>query len=410
MSRRLLAFVLSAVALAAALAGAPPFGVPPASAATCADPGQDFKPVPWQQQMLSPNRVWPLTRGGGRTVAVLDSGVDGAHARLSGHVAAGWDAIAGAGAANTDCVGTGTQIAGVIAGQPSTTSGFAGLAPGVTVLPVRVVNQRALSGASPTSPAVLAKAINWAVAANVDVIDVSVPSYVDDPVLRAAVANALAKQIVVVAAAGDLGGPNGGNPTPYPAAYPGVLGVGAIDEAGARWQSSQVGSYVDLVAPGASVVTLQRGTGMVAADGTGLASGFVSAAAALVRAQKGDISAAAIVRQLVATATPSSGDSAQYGDGIVNPEAAVSDQLVNTTARKLPPVSRPADAATSVWAKSREWALIGTVAAFGAALLAFAVAVALPRARRRRWRAGEQPPPNARPESEEPGPPVLLFD
>jgi subtilisin family serine protease len=376
-----------------------------AHAEVCAEPGPEFKSVPWQQQMLAPSRVWPLTRGGGITVAVLDSGVDAAHPRLAGRVAAGFDALAGSGAANTDCLGSGTQVAGVIAGSPNNSSGFAGVAPGVTILPVRVITQRPTQGQT-VSPAVLARAITYAVEQKADVIDVSVPTYIDDAAVRAAVAAALAKQIVVVAAVGDLGAVSGANPPPYPASYPGVLGVGAIDENGVRLQSSQYGRFVDLVAPGAAVWTLQRGGGMVAVDGTGVASGFVSATAALVRARGGTN----VIQQLVATATPAGGLPIEYGRGIVNPEAAVSDHVVNTAPRSLPTVGGPSPAGASVWARSRRWALIGTGIAVGAMLVVFTVAVALPRARRRRWRATEAAAPRKRSEPDEPGPPVLLFD
>src|SRR5262249_9647275 len=98
MGRRLLVLVLLV-----SLFGALPFAL--ARADVCAEPGQEFKSVPWQQQMLAPSRVWPLTRGGGTTVAVLDSGVDAAHPRLAGRVSPGFDALAGSGAANTDCLG-----------------------------------------------------------------------------------------------------------------------------------------------------------------------------------------------------------------------------------------------------------------------------------------------------------------
>jgi membrane-anchored mycosin MYCP len=384
----------------------------PASAAECADPGQDVKTVPWAQQMLGPSRVWPITRGAGVTVAVLDSGVDAGHAQLAGRVDAGVDALAGSGTANTDCVGTGTQVAGVIVGQSSNGIGFAGVAPAARVLPIRVIAQRGLGNANSTTPAALAKGINTAIDAGAQVIDVAVPTYTDDAALRAAVQRALSRQVLVVAAVGDLGGLNGGNPTPYPAAYNGVLGVGAVNETGARLDSSQYGDYVDLVAPGENILTLQRASGLITVSGTGVASGFVSGVAALVRAHTPALGAVDVARQLTATAAPAAGgpDSPQTGHGIVNPAGAVSDQLVAGGPRPLAPVTRPSAESSPELALSRRWALIGTGIAFCAALLVAAVAAALPRGRRRRWRAGQPPPPRLRTEPEEPGPPVLLFD
>ncbi|GAB3856292.1 hypothetical protein GCM10027610_090840 [Dactylosporangium cerinum] len=199
-----------AVALVGVVAVVAPFAAP-AAAAECTDPGQDITTVPWAQQNLGASDVWALTRGGGITVAVLESGVDAAHPQLSGRVAAGVDAVAGTGPANTDCVGTGTQVAGVIAGKVTNGIGFTGVAPLARILPVRVVADRQTGGAQ---AAQLAKGINAAVDAGADVIDVAVPTYTDDPAVRAAVQKALGKQIVVVAAVGDLGGANQQNPTP----------------------------------------------------------------------------------------------------------------------------------------------------------------------------------------------------
>jgi membrane-anchored mycosin MYCP len=410
MLRRLTGILGSLVLLTGALvigAGAPALAAP-----DCADPGQPFGGTPWPQVMFSPERIWPLTRGQGMSVAVLDSGVDAGTAGLSGHVAGGFDAAAGSGSANNDCVGSGTQIASVIAGQTLGGTAFSGLAPSVTILPVRVIAERPFAGGATVSPQVLAKGINWAIGAHATVIDVAVAAYGDDPQLKAAVAAAIAAKIPVIAAVGDQNGANAANPTPYPAAYPGVIGVGAIDQTGVRWTASQAGSYVDLVAPGAAVPAMQRGGGFTSVDGTGIASGFVAATAALVRAQKGDIGVEAMTRQLTATATASLGGSrsAEYGAGIVSPESAVTEQLVGGPAQPLPGMLRPNSEAASIWADRRTWAAIGTAGAAALALLVFALAYSIPRARRRNWRAGQAAAPKVREEPEEPGPPVMLFD
>ncbi|MFC5007652.1 S8 family serine peptidase [Dactylosporangium cerinum] len=397
-----------AVALVGVVAVVAPFAAP-AAAAECTDPGQDITTVPWAQQNLGASDVWALTRGGGITVAVLESGVDAAHPQLSGRVAAGVDAVAGTGPANTDCVGTGTQVAGVIAGKVTNGIGFTGVAPLARILPVRVVADRQTGGAQ---AAQLAKGINAAVDAGADVIDVAVPTYTDDPAVRAAVQKALGKQIVVVAAVGDLGGANQQNPTPYPAAYDGVIGVGAVDERGIRVDSSQFGEYVDLVAPGGNILTLQRASGLTVVNGTGVASGFVSAVVALVRAFVPRADVAEVTRRLTGTAVPAAGGpgSQFYGHGIVNPAGALSDQVVEQPPAVIGPVDGPAPARASIWAGSRRWALIGTAGALGLAVVIAVLAVALPQGRRRRWRAEHPAPARVRDEPEEPGPPAMLFD
>ena len=85
--------------------------------------------TPWAQQLLYPQRVWPLTTGAGVRVAVLDTGIAAAP-QLAGRVSR----------AGTDCAGRGTFVAGLIAALPSRGTGFEGIAPGATVLPVRVTD------------------------------------------------------------------------------------------------------------------------------------------------------------------------------------------------------------------------------------------------------------------------------
>jgi type VII secretion-associated serine protease mycosin len=376
----------------------------------CAQPGQDYTPVPWQQQVLAPERVWPFSRGSGVTIAVLSTGVDANQPQLHGRVSPGFDAAAGSGTAADDCVGSGTQVAGVIAAQALDGHGLVGLAPAVTILPVRVVSGSFVAN-QVSDAATLAKGIGWAVDHGAGVIDVAAVADAGSPALQAAVADALARNVIVVAAAGDLGDQAGTPPTPYPAAYDGVIGVGAVDPSGTRWNGSQAGPFVDLVAPGAQVVAPQRGHGMIAVNGTGIASGLVAAAAALVRGHSRSLSQDAVARQLIATATPVAGgpDSPIYGAGLVNPYGAVTDQLAGGRVATLPSLPRAAAGEAQAWTGSRRAALTGTGAAVVVVLVVLIVAFALPRGRRRLWRSGLAKPLPPQPE-EEPGPPVMLFD
>lgn len=404
---------LLAMCVAAPLAMVMVGAVPPAASAAprCVQPGGMIKPIPWQQQVLSPERVWPLTHGGQITVAVLASGVDADVGQLRGHVAAGYDALTGRAGADDDCVGVGTQVAGVIAGQQADGTGFSGLAPGVTILPVRVVSAATVLAGAPVNPDVLGVAIDWAVDHHADVIAAPLPAYADSGLLHAAVNEALARHVLIVAGVGDEGdqGTKGG-PTPYPASYTPVLGVAAIDQKGQRAVNSQYGPYVDIAAPGADVVTLQAGGGMVTVSGTGVACGFVAAAAALVLARHRDLSADDLRNRLTATATTADGGSAslEFGAGVVNPYAAVTDEMTGARPAALPGLPAP-QAEEDRWAGSRRLAWLGTGVALLAVLLVLMLAVALPRGRRRGWRLGLAARPVQEPEVE-PGPPVLLFE
>ena len=402
----------AAVACVAAVmcaVGAVPAAAAPAPAGQrCAERGPSVSEVPWAQRMLGPERVRPFTRGGGQIVAVLDSGVDAKHPQLDDRVLAGFDAVAGSGPANDDCLGTGTQIAGVIAAGQEQSVGFVGLAPGVEILPIRVVAERFGSG-NGAEPQVLARGINEAVARGAGVIAVSTITYTDSPLLQGAVAGAIAKGVVVVAAVGDLGDQQSPVPTPYPAAYDGVIGVGAIRESGVLRPKSQQGEYVDLVAPGDKVLTLSRDGGMAVADGTAVATGFVAATAALVRSRAGEFGGlSGVPRQILRTAVPSPGG-AGYGRGVVDPYAAVTVRLASAAPQALPDMPAPATSESAAWARARDLAMIGTGIAVAAVLIVLVLAVVMPRGRRRFWRSTMAQAPKREAEEEEPGPPVQLF-
>jgi membrane-anchored mycosin MYCP len=233
--RRLVAGTAAAACVAACLVGP---AAPAAAAPDCAPAGGRVTALPWAQQVLAPEQVWPFSRGVGVTVAVLGSGVDGDHPQLRGRVDAGYDAVRGAGRADADCTGAGTRVAGLIAARQADSSAFVGLAPGSRILPVRVLDERAPDDA-PADPRVLARGISWAVDRGAGVVAVTVAAGTDDESLRAAVNRAAERGTIVVAASGDRG--DDGNPVSYPAGYPEVLAVGAIGPDGRRWPRSQYG-------------------------------------------------------------------------------------------------------------------------------------------------------------------------
>lgn len=406
------ALACAAVAAAAIVPMTPAAASRTVVAATCVDPGlpPDQAPLPWAQTALGPERVAPFTTGEGITVAVLDSGVDAKHPQLRNRVRSGYDAITGTDGADDDCLGTGTQVAGVIAALPANGSVFTGFAPDVRIVPIRVVAETTASGPV-ADPAVLAAGIDAAISAEADVIAVSAVAYSDDEALRESVARAVAQGMTVVAAVGNRGEAADGNRTPYPAAYRDVIGVGAIDQTGARWSSSQHGDYVDIVAPGAQVLTLQRGSGVTIVDGTGVACGFVAATVALMRARWGaDLDPADVADVLLATATPAA-TRRFFGHGTVNPYAAVTNRISAAEPAALPappPQEFPADDQAAH--RARTVALAGAGVALLVAIAVIVATYAVPRGRRRFWRGTLAPRPPAATEPDEPAPPVTLFD
>ncbi len=162
------------------------------------------------------------------TVAIVDSGVD-ANPQFGGRVIPGPDLVAGTKPGippGADCVGHGTAVASIIAAAPVPGVSFTGVAPAARILSVKI------SGTDTFPTSVTPQGIVDAVQFGADVINLSLATPDDVPALRNAVEYALSHNVVVVAAAGnDL--PQGGAGPFYPAAYPGVLAVGAVGPGGA---------------------------------------------------------------------------------------------------------------------------------------------------------------------------------
>lgn len=313
--------VLVVVLCLGALVAPVPAAPPPGACLTQPRP-HDVRPErPWEDRLLDPARVWSVTRGAGVRVGVVDSGVDGDGPALRGKVFAGFDFVRGVAGARFDCAPHGTPVASIIAGAPVDGTGFHGVAPDARIVPARVTDTDEIKG----GPAVVAAGIRYTVDNGVRVLNLSLTVFQDAPEIAQAVAYARAHDVLVVAAAGNQR--ENGNPTPYPAAYPGVLGVGSVDITGARSPDSQSGPYVDLVAPGVKVTGAAPGNGHALWQGTSFATPFVSGTAALVRAAYPDLTADQVADRLLRTASVSRGGARgpDYGAGVVNPYRAVTD-------------------------------------------------------------------------------------
>ncbi|MFF9981343.1 type VII secretion-associated serine protease mycosin [Streptomyces erythrochromogenes] len=288
----------------------------------------------WGLLALRAEEAWGTTRGDGVTVAVLDTGVDESHPDLSGQVLAGTDLIGmGAGPGDRAWARHGTAMASIIAGHghgPSRSQGVLGIAPQARILPVRVILEEGDPGrakARESKGGALAEGIRWATDHGADVINLSLGDDSDSAHHEAgedeAVQYALAKGVVVVASAGNGG--ESGDRVSYPAAYPGVIAVTAVDRRGRKAKFSTRNWYATVSAPGVDVVIADPDRSYYEGWGTSAAAAFVSGAAALVKAAHPDLSPAQIKKLLEDTASdsPAGGRDDARGHGTVDPAAAL---------------------------------------------------------------------------------------
>jgi membrane-anchored mycosin MYCP len=377
--------VVTAVVLVATLQFAPAAVAQPAPQCLPAPPASSAD-IPWAQRQLQPQRSWPLTEGDGVVVAVVDSGVDGTVPQLRGRVLRGIDVVTG-GPADSDCVGHGTFVAGIIAAAPRPDTGFAGVAPGVTVLPVRVTRS---TDSDEVGPSGLATGIRAAVDRGAGVINVSASTSRPTPELTAAIAYAADRDVVVVASSANATDQED-SAVSYPSAYPSVIAVGAVDAAGERARFSQAGPHLSLVAPGVDVASLgPGGPGHWQGSGTSYAAPFVSGTAALVRAYRPELSAEQVAHRLKATATAPAAalPDPELGWGVVDPVAAVSALLPE---ERGVPAPAPALAPPAPTAPARLPVLVASVLAFGGAIAAAGAAGASARLGGRGHRRGWRP-------------------
>jgi type VII secretion-associated serine protease mycosin len=346
--------------------------------------------TPWPLRRLRPELAWPLTTGTGVTVAVIDSGVSAAHPSLSGRVLPGKDYIQQGGAGDCDEVAHGTFVGGIIAGNRIKDSGFYGVAPGAKILPIRVLRDLSKSTDS-TIPATIADAINYAVSSGAQVINLSLVTQ-KTAQLEAAVANALARNVVVVAAAGNEGAAAGsGDKTAYPAALPGVIGVAGVDESDHHVSTSTSGDYVDVAAPGIRIqgpAPQGGGFGERTEGGTSFAAPYVAGVAALIRAYDPGLSAAQIAERITSTADhPAGGRDNEVGYGVVNPARAVSALLGGSGALAASPGASALGSGTPAADPMREVLIASIWIAVGGFVLALLTLAGAGVARRIRSRS-----------------------
>jgi len=338
---------------AAALAAVPVVALVPAQPAG-ADEVRDTQQ--WVLNMLNVQPAWQSgIEGGGVVVAVIDSGVDGTVSDLTGSVESREPNFSGVSTppSNPEWGVHGTWMASLIAGHGDPGSpgvigpnGIVGTAPDSRVLSIRVItdpkdpdyteyqHESASQGQHE-----LARAITYAVAHGAAVISMSLGYSQQSRVVRQALQDAYSHNVVVVASAGNSGdaGDIGKAPYSFPANYPGVLGVAAVNQQQHVASFSSQNLSVQVAAPGAKVPAEGRGNQYWLVSGTSPACALTAGVVALIKSKYPLLTDSQVISAITTTTTsrPRGGYNPQIGFGIVNADAAL------LAAGKLASAARP---------------------------------------------------------------------
>lgn len=280
--------------------------------------------------------AWPTTIGSQTAViAILDTGTTVDHPDLSAshfvdahdfvHFPERPDAVDD-NVTGPDGVGHGTHVTGTIAAQANNGVGIAGMAPGVSIMPIKVLN-----GAGDGQLSWILDGIDYARLHGAKVISMSLGGRAENfgaaslDEFQATINTAYAAGITIVAAAGN----DGDGTVEYPCAFVHVICVGATDNSDNHAFFSNTNAYVDISAPGwnilSTVPSSVDSSGYLTLSGTSMATPHVSALAGLIRsiypAETVDQVEATILQTAVDLGPPGRDD--QFGAGRIDAAAAV---------------------------------------------------------------------------------------
>lgn len=270
-------------------------------------------------QQIGADRAWGVVTGNTSiTIAVLDSGVDLDHPDLIDNLVPGVNLLA-LGKPPEDDNGHGTAVAGILAAKGNNGVGGSGVMWDARIMPIKVLDRHGEAQVEN-----LARGIRTAVELGAKVILMAVSSIHHSAQLEQAVQQAEERGVVVVAAAG-----NESSRVSYPAAYPTVIAVGAVNSRNEVISQSNTGPELNLVAPGWNLYTTKRGGGYATFKGTSAAAPQVAAAAALILSRNPHLTPLEVRQLLYYTATDlgNKGWDRQTGYGLVNVDRAVRSRL-----------------------------------------------------------------------------------
>ena len=304
-------------------------------------PNDPLLPSEWHLSKIQAFAAWDLVTGGSAPIAILDSGVDGAHPDLAGKLVPGWNCYDD-NADTSDVYGHGTQVAGSAAAEGDNGLGVAGLALANPIMPIRVTGTNGWA-----SDSAIIRGLTWAADHGARVANLSFAGIHSTPAILSAAQYFMSKGGLVTASAGNYGTDDGSPDTPS------VVSVSATagDDSKASWSS--YGRYVDVAAPGVGVYTTVRGGSWGSASGTSFSAPVAAGVIALIFAANPSLTPQQAEAVLEANADDlgATGFDTFYGWGRVNTFRAVSAALATgapppDTTAPTASISSPAAGAT----------------------------------------------------------------
>ena len=246
-------------------------------------PGPDpYRPLQYALDRAGIDAARAVGDGRGARIALLDSAPDTGHRDLEGvRVVPLPEATPAAPAVH------GTLMAGIVRAVTNNRFGIAGMAPGADFFAIPVCTPAGATASDECRLYDLLRGVDVAWANGAQIVNMSLVGPAN-PLLRKAMDRMEQLGVLLVAAAG-----NEGVAEPrYPASYPSVIGVGAVDRAGRPYERGNRGTSAEILAPGVEILSTVPGDSFAFGDGTSLAAAHVTALLALAVGVSGDPAAA----------------------------------------------------------------------------------------------------------------------
>lgn len=273
---------------------------------------KDYNSQYYLREVNAP-KAWGITTGNSLLVGVLDTGVSATHPDLAGKISSGTDI---SGIDLNDTIGHGTEVSGIIAANTNNNQGIAGVSWNTKIISLKITDEYGQARVSN-----VVTALEQAYEKGVKIVHISLSTNQFSQTLKNAIQEAQDRGILIVSTTGN----SGIEELRYPAAFDGVIGVGAVDNLKKLEYYSTTGEHVTLVAPGSDIYTTSLDSAYDEVTGTSFAAPQVSGAAALIWAIAPNLTNKE-VREILINSADDLGDTGrdnQYGNGLLNIEKAV---------------------------------------------------------------------------------------